>query len=99
MIVLNAACERRGGLATKRRPARWPMRSRTEPRPPRPVARTVRMESSPYFSTWGPTAGPIRMSDAPPALGVVEDPDLPPMPIGTAYPVGYLPDDGGPVVT
>src|SRR4051812_1613217 len=56
------------------------------------------MDPSPYFATWGPTDGPIRMSDAPPALGVVTDPDAPPMPVGIGFPVGHLPHWRGPVV-
>lgn len=48
-----------------------------------------------YFSTWGPTSGPIRWRDCGHALGVVLDPSKPPMPDGTAFPVGMLDDDGG----
>ena len=47
-----------------------------------------------YFSTWGPTSGPIRWRDCGHALGVALDPSKPPMPDGTAFPVGMLDDDG-----
>jgi hypothetical protein len=46
------------------------------------------MRPGPYFSMWGPTDGPIRYRDRPPALGLVADPAEPPMPVGIAYPVG-----------
>jgi hypothetical protein len=48
-----------------------------------------------YFSTWGPLDGPIRAIDVPPALGVVADPDAPPMPIGMAFAVDQVPHRGG----
>jgi hypothetical protein len=50
------------------------------------------MRPGPYFSTWGPTDGPIRHRDDPPALGVVADPAEPAMPVGIAYPVGWIED-------
>src|SRR3954454_12420760 len=56
------------------------------------------MDHETYDSTWGPTDGPIRMSDMPPALGVVTGPAAPPMPTGMAFPVGHVPDWRGPVV-
>jgi hypothetical protein len=59
------------------------------PAPPHP---------GPYLSTWGPLDGPILRRDEPPALGVVA-PDLLPMPIGIAYPVGQVEGRRGPAVT
>jgi|SRR5512142_563851 hypothetical protein len=53
------------------------------------------MRPGPYFSTWGPTDGPIRYRDRPPALGLVADPAEPPMPVGIAYPAGWIPDPKG----
>jgi len=47
-----------------------------------------------YHATWGPTTGPILWRDCGHALGVVLDPSKPPMPDGTAFPVGMLDDDG-----
>ena len=57
------------------------------------------MEKSPYYATWGPTDGPIRAVDCPPALGVVVDLDAPPMPIGIANCVGFHPDPKRPIAT
>jgi hypothetical protein len=53
------------------------------------------LRPGPYFSTWGPTDGPIRHRDDPPALGIVADPTVPPMPVGIAYPAGWIPDPKG----
>src|SRR5512144_977985 len=59
------------------------------------------LRPGPYFSTWGPTDGPIRYRDNPPALGVVVDPAEPAMPSGIAYPTGWIQDPRGrpPVAT
>ena len=53
------------------------------------------MRPGPYFSTWGPTDGPIRYRDNPPTLGIVVDPAEPPMPVGIAYPTGWIADPRG----
>jgi hypothetical protein len=53
--------------------------------------------ASPFYSNWGPSDGPIRYRDGPPAIGVLTDLDAPPMPIGIAFAVGWVADDRGPV--
>ena len=52
-----------------------------------------------YFTTAGPKAGPFRYRDATHVIGVELDPSKNRMPDGMAFPVGWIPDDRGPIAT
>jgi hypothetical protein len=58
----------------------------------------ARSTASPYFSTWGPSDGPILGDHEPPALGVVTAPGEA-MPVGVAFPGGHVAHRKGPATT